>query len=289
MSTVAISETLGSLGMEIGRELAFVHAWEFADREILAKAAEQFGEGVTDLRHVTEETPTLWERFRDTKRRYLAYVEAVILELAARDNVVLVGRGAAFALARVRHVLRVRISAPWRVRVERVARQRGLTEGAAALLVRQSDRELAARVKFLYDADWNDPLLYDVVLNTGRLSIEGGVRLLEQALDDKRLRPTPESRREITDFSIAARVKAALMAHPTTRLHHPLVTCEEGYVRLSGIRNQEIARRAVDEILQTIPGVSGVRDDGEQFFGPAVDPGQILEDQKQRVHRTFAL
>jgi Cytidylate kinase-like family len=50
MSIVAISETAGSMGIEIGRKLAESLGWEFADREILSKASEQFGENVTDLR-----------------------------------------------------------------------------------------------------------------------------------------------------------------------------------------------------------------------------------------------
>src|SRR5207245_2208333 len=75
MSIVAISETAGSMGIEIGRKLAESLGWEFADREILSKASEQFGENVTDLRHSVEEKPTLWERFSDTQHRYKAYVE----------------------------------------------------------------------------------------------------------------------------------------------------------------------------------------------------------------------
>ena len=73
MSIVAMSETIGSGGTEIGRALAGVLGWEFADREIITKTAEAFGEAVMDLRHATEERPTLWDRFRQSQRRYLTY------------------------------------------------------------------------------------------------------------------------------------------------------------------------------------------------------------------------
>ena len=42
MSIVAICETLGSHGNEIGRELGRALGWEVADREIIAKAAEGY-------------------------------------------------------------------------------------------------------------------------------------------------------------------------------------------------------------------------------------------------------
>ena len=97
MSIVVVSQTLGSLGDEIARELARTLSYQFADREIILEAAERFREGVPALQHATEEKPTLWERFAGTRDPYLAYVEAIVWEIAARGSVVIVGRGAAGA------------------------------------------------------------------------------------------------------------------------------------------------------------------------------------------------
>ncbi len=214
MSIVAISSTIGSLGDEIGLELARTLSYDFADREIIAKAAERFGEGVMDLRHATEGKPSLWERFSDAKQRYLAYVEAIILELAARDNVILGGRGAIILLSRMRNVLRVRITAPEGVRAERVENEHGLTHEAAIEAVRESDRERGARVKFLYHVDWSDPVLYDMVLNTERLTVGRGATLIRDALADERFQTTPETRRTITELSANAQSTAARLANP---------------------------------------------------------------------------
>ena len=80
MGIVAISQTLGSLGEDIGRAVADSLGYRYADREIILRAATQFGEGVDTLEHLTEARPTLWERLSESRRRYLAYVEAVIWE-----------------------------------------------------------------------------------------------------------------------------------------------------------------------------------------------------------------
>ena len=214
MSIVAISSTLGSLGDVIGRELARALSYDFADREIIAKAAERFGEGVMELRHVTEGKPSLWERFSDAKQRYLTYVEAIILELAARDDVILGGRGAIILLSKIRNVLRVRITAPEGVRAERVENEHGLTHEAANEAVRESDRERGARVKFLYRVDWSDPVLYDMVLNTERLTVGRAATLIRDALTDERFQTTPETRRAITELSATAESTAARLANP---------------------------------------------------------------------------
>ena len=201
MSIVVVSQTLGSLGDEIGRELARTLSYQFADREILLEAAERFREGVPVLQHATEEKPTLWERFAGTRDPYRAYVEAIVWEIAARGSVVIVGRGAAFSLASVRHALRVRITAPEDLRTKRVENQQGLTPEAAPGVVRQSDRDRAARIKFLYDVDWDSPLLYDLVFNTEHVTMSDVVRILQEALRSERYQPTTDSLREVTAAS----------------------------------------------------------------------------------------
>jgi cytidylate kinase len=169
MSIVAISDTLGSRGEVMGRELARRLGWEFADREMIAKAAEQFGEAVGELHQVTEERPSLWERFTDSKRRYLLYVEASVFEMAARGRVVIVGHGSTIMLRDVPHALRVRVSAPERARVERIRESRGLSDEAALDLVRESDGERAARMRYLYHVDMDDAFLYDLTINSERV------------------------------------------------------------------------------------------------------------------------
>ncbi len=261
MSIVAISETAGSLGREIGRTVAATLGHEFADREIISKAAERFGEGVLELAHATEERPTIWERFTETQRRYTAYVEAIVFEMGARDSVVLVGRAAGVILGRIPQVLRVRITAPEGTRAQRVQQQQGLTPQAALDYVRQKDRERAARVRFLYHVDWDDSLLYDVVLNTERLSVDEGARLVRGAFQEERFETTLAARKTTGDLSLAAQAKAALLADPMTRRQQIFVSCTDGHIALSGSVRTEEERRAAQKAVASIPGVTGVLND----------------------------
>jgi len=259
MSLVAMSETVGSGGTEIGRALASALGWQFADREIITKAAESFGGDVMELRHATEEKPTLWDRFRQSQRRYMTYVEAIVLEMAARDSVVLVGRASTVILGAVPHALRVRVIAPERGRVERIEGQQGLTSEAALEYVRHSDHDLASRVRFLYHLDWEAPLLYDVVLNTERLSVARAVAVLREMLADERLTSTNVWRQELCDRSLAALARAALLANATTRTSTIMVTTTGGSVELTGRVLTEAEREAAGAVVARIPGVAVVR------------------------------
>jgi cytidylate kinase len=261
MSIVAISETVGSGGTEIGRTLAGTLGWEFADRDIITKAAESFGEGVMDVRHAIEEKPTLWDRFRQSQRRYMTYVEAIVLQMAARGRVVLVGRASPVILGDVGHALRVRVIAPEPLRAERLEREQGLTGEAARDYVRDADRDLAARVRFLYHLDWNEPLLYDLVINTERTSVARAVALLRERLLDERLMPTDASRRALQDRSLAALARAALLANPATRPRAIGVSVAGGSVELSGRVETATERREAEEVVGRLSGVSSVRNE----------------------------
>ena len=259
MSIVAMSETVGSGGTEIGRVLAADLGWEFADRDIITKAAEAFGEPVMDVRHATEERPTLWDRFRQSQRRYQAYVEATVLELATHDNVVLVGRASTVILGDITHVLRVRVIASERVRAERIERQQGLTAQGAREYVRDADRDLASRVRFLYHLDWEDPLLYDVVVNTDRTSVARAVAVLREWLTDGRFVPTDASRAAVRDRSLLAQAQAALRANPLTRPRGIGITVTGGVVELTGRVDTDDERREAEATVARIAGVTSVR------------------------------
>ena len=258
MSIVAISETAGSLGNEIGRRLAERLNYRFADREIIAKAAERFGENVSDLRHAAEEKPTLWERWTDTQSRYKTYIEAIIFEMATGDDVVLAGLASAIVLRPVAQALRVRTTASERIRAQRVEQQQGFTREAALDYVRDSDHERAARVKFLYQVNVDDPLLYDVVLNTERLMADEGARLVQEALHGTRFQTSADSQRGLVDLGIAAGAKAAFLAHPRIGPRRVFVSASGGYVCLSGTVEVEDERKLAQEIVEKLPGVTGV-------------------------------
>jgi cytidylate kinase len=269
MSVVAISESLGSLGIEIGNTVAARLGYEFAERDIISKAADRFGADVSRLSHAAEERPTLLERFNAEQRRFAQYVEATVHEMAARDNFVLVGLASTLILAEAPHTLRVRVTAGEPVRAERLARQLGLTGAAAVARVHDSDRERAGRVRFLYHVDWDDPMLYDLVMNTERADAEEGARLVQQALEHERFRSTEASRRVLGDRSLVAQARAALMADPVTRERALSVECAEGVVSVGGRVEEWSLRRAVE---QNISGIAGVRE--IRFLAPAAIDGE---------------
>lgn len=258
MSIVAISYTIGSLGDETGREIARVMSYAFANREIITAAADRFGETVIDLERATERKPRLWEHVADTRRRYVTHLSTIILEMAARDNVVLAGRGAPFVLRGVRHAVLVRMTASEQVRAKRLELARELSYLDALQVVRDSDHDLSARARFLHQVNWDDPLLYDLILNTDRLEAAEASRTIIDLLKSEKHRATPESRAYVEDLSVAAAADAALLAHPALRRHPLSVTCSKGRVVISGTVDRKEDQQSVKDAVRNAVGAHEV-------------------------------
>jgi cytidylate kinase len=92
-----------------------------------------------------------------------------ILRLAGLGHTILVGRGASVITARLPNVFHVRLVAPLATRVRHAAEYHHLSEAEAAKLVREQDQARRRYLRRHFNAEIDDPILYDVTLNTGRL------------------------------------------------------------------------------------------------------------------------
>ncbi|MCL4296730.1 MAG: cytidylate kinase family protein [Anaerolineae bacterium] len=113
----------------------------------------------------------------------ITFAQSTIQAAYILGNVVIVGRGGQALLAGKAGVLHVRIEAPLADRDLRVHEQEKLSLGYAQDVVVNHDRAAAAYLKRFYDIDWADPALYDLIINTGKLGIEGAVQVIVQAVN----------------------------------------------------------------------------------------------------------
>lgn len=146
------------------------------------------------------ELPQNWERFvvEDARLPVEAIVEELlglhptqwtlvqhttktILRLASLGRAILVGRGAEAITSRLPFVFHVRLVAPLENRIKHASRYYNLTEEDAAKMIKEADHARRRYLRRYFDADVDDPLLYDVVLNTGRLGFVRTAEIIAQA------------------------------------------------------------------------------------------------------------
>src|SRR5262249_43198078 len=153
--------------------------YRFVDREVISEAARRYGLVEAKLAGLDERKPSLFQRFDTETRRYVVGTQAALCAYAQEDNAVLMGRGGQWLLRGIPHVLRVRVTAPLDIRVQRLAEQGGRQSLRTVLdAVRQDDAGRAGRTRYLYGIEIDDASLYDVVINTATLTVDTAVDML---------------------------------------------------------------------------------------------------------------
>src|SRR5207247_10647015 len=131
------------------------------------------------------------------KTRLTVYAADEMLQGASK-GAVMRGCGAAHLLRPVKHAIRVRICAPFELRVQRMMeRLDSLDRDAVATEIRNSDEAQGAIAKRHFDIDWQDPDGYDLSPNTERMSVEQCAEKIIQLSREPDFIETDESHRAL--------------------------------------------------------------------------------------------
>jgi cytidylate kinase len=203
MRAVTISREYGSGGGEIGARLARQLGWQLVDHEIVALVAEKMGITLQEAVARDERADGFFARMlstmqvtsggvahprplsvplRELDSTYHQTLATSVQAAAEQGHVVIIGRGSQVLLAGRRDVLHVRIVAPLAQRITYVARREGISVDAAALRIRLKDRDRLNYLRTQYHQQSNDPLLYDLAINTAVLDLDSVVELIAAAL-----------------------------------------------------------------------------------------------------------
>jgi cytidylate kinase len=261
MAIITISREMGSAGIPIAHKAAEKLGYTLVDGEAIRKVADQYGLSPEALEIADEKPPAFVERLDEQIVVDLHQIELIILNYAQQGNVIIYGRGGQDLVRELNSVFRVRIIAPFEERVERWAEREWIDPDLARVLVRKSDQQRAGFIKYYFDRDWADPLGYDLVINTLRLSEETAVKLICDGIKDRNLtEQIAQSKGILSDLIIRKKVEIATLSLPGVDGHHVTFSCKEGMVSLGGHLHSEEERRALLGAINQIEGVQAVND-----------------------------
>ena len=261
MAIITISSLLGSGRSTVARPLAEKLNYAYVDKEAIFAAAEDYGWLKRSLAKLDERHVSFWERSQADLRNYLTLVEGIITDFASHDNVIIVGRGGNIILRGVAHVLRVKLYAPFPVRLRRIADRANLDEESASKVVTKSDRERTSYIRYVFGEDWMNPDLYDLMLDTERFSPAEATDLLASLVNASSFRPNPASIEAMEDLALASKTRAHLTMDGRLSTALLDVRVEKGKVILEGLVETEKERALAEEIVASIEGVKGVENE----------------------------
>ena len=250
---------MGTGAYQIAREVAKKLRYTLIDGQAIAELAEQYGLTPGILEKVDEKPPSYITAEDRLHASYLNTVELILLECAQKGNVIIYGRGGQDLLDGLRNVLRVRVIAPFYDRVENFAEREWIDPDLARELIRKNDHQRGGFIHFYFDRNWNDPLGYDLVFNTGRLSSGAITESIVAAAKDPKLKQAEtESGMILKDLILRKLVETELLKTASITNIHCKVAADNGTVTLSGHVYTEDERSDALRIAGSIQGVRRV-------------------------------
>ena len=205
---------------------------------------------------------SLFDRWQVDTRKLSRYTLDQVLNLAMKGNVLIRGWGAAALFQGIHGILCVRVCAPMPERVRVMMERLGMQNAEATRQeIERFDAANSRAMRASFNFDWNDPLLYHVVLNSARVSVDACVgAVCELALaQEQQYQDDTATKTALADKLLETRVRATLIEHiGSGEMAAITLSVANGKIILAGTtRNGALPARAA-KLAREIEGVNDI-------------------------------
>ncbi len=207
MSVITISRGSYTHGSLVAEKVAEKLGYRCISREVLLEVADEYNIPEIKLLRSIRNAPSVSERYTFAREKYINFIRANFLTQVMKDDVVYHGFAGQYFLRDAPHVLKVRIIADMRYRIECMMQREGVSEKKAEQMVKEVDEERRKWSLKLYNMDTWDSRLYDLVINIEKISIDHASEMICNTVKLDPFQTTPESRKIMEGLFQAAMEK----------------------------------------------------------------------------------
>ncbi len=262
MTVIAMTREMGTRGKDIATGVAETLGLEVVHHELVEQhVAERMDLSENAVHRFLEGEASLWERWKIDSRRLSQFTSQEILERAIKGNVIIRGWGAAQLLRSIPHLICVRVCAPMRYRTAEMMGRLGVDdEFIARREIERSDAAHARVIETRFNRDWRNPTGYDMVINTGFVSISFGIHMMCEYARSIGAKDVGETATALKDKLLEERARTiAEMARDVATVGGDLqVSVSDGAVTLSGMVENTSGLSALTKKVEDLDGVKSV-------------------------------
>jgi cytidylate kinase len=263
-----MTQEMASLGKDVALGVSEKLGLQLVRHEVGDMVAGRMQVKKSLIRRIREGKASKIEKWAADEKTISIFTAEEVFDLAVKGNVLIRGWGGTLLLRSVPHIARVRVCAPFEVRVKRLMQRLETDDEALARHeIEADDAVRARRMGEAHDVAWGDATLYDLTLNTERVSIESCVEQVIALVKRPEFQETTESRRKLNDLAIEAKARAALKADERTAGIDISPDVTGGVVTLRGIVVDDQEKSLVNEVVRRIPGTTAVHDELRTMAG----------------------
>jgi cytidylate kinase len=262
MTVIAMTREIGSHGSDVAAGVATALGLEIINSEIVVPhVAGSLGVEQSAVQRYLDGKASLFDRWQIDTRKLSQHTLDQILNLALKDNVLIRGWGAAALFQGIRGVICVRVCAPMALRVRVMMERLGVKDAEAIQQeIERFDDGHSRAMRAAFNFDWNDALLYHIVLNSARLTIDACVTTVchlardPQFQDDGTLGTALANKLLETRVSAALRDEIGIGDAPTGIT----VSAANGRITLMGVSSRGNLRAKAEKVALRVAGVCDI-------------------------------
>jgi len=221
----------------------------------LVRAALEYNVPLDKLEEAVVEEPRFLERLTTERIHYLTYVRATLCKEVKGDKVVYHGLAGHLLIRGLPHLIRVRVIADMEFRIKAAMERNRMTRKEAIDYIKKVDEKRVKWTKFLYNVDWHDPSLYDIVINLENLGISEACDIVSQAVSLERFKTTPEAQKLMDDLVLSTEVRAIIASNKEITDSGIEVEAKDGVIILGGTVGSLQDADKIRELARAVPGV----------------------------------
>lgn len=178
MSVITISRQFGAGGGTVGKDAAKKLGFLLVTQNVINEGLSKLG---LSPQVFSFEKNVRKDPVQEKKRIfYRTALHDFIMELAAKESIILLGRGGQFLFRDHPDAFHVRIQAPINQRVQWVREIYQIDEKKALCMIQEKDRLKKRFTQEVFKHSWMDIEMFDLVINTGKISPQRAAKLVVQ-------------------------------------------------------------------------------------------------------------
>ncbi|ETA81493.1 cytidylate kinase family protein [Youngiibacter fragilis] len=186
MLLITISRQTGSLGDEIAEEVSRILSLPVITRQT---AMNDWLPEIANRHelHMLSESPGYYLNASRAGMTYSEFLENKLRTVVKDQSAIISGMGSQIIFASHSEAIHIRIMASQEVRIGRAMKSNHLDRKDSERLLEITDRKHKRYINMIYEKDWADPLLYDLTLNTDKLSISDAAEAISSLAKNRLL------------------------------------------------------------------------------------------------------
>ena len=261
MSLITITSGISSGDMTIAQLVSDELKLDLYDDQRLQQEAVDIGISSEEVKDFDQKAPGLFNRILSYKPQiYLDLLEALVYEIARRGHGIILGHGSQFLLRDFGCGLHVHIFSSEPSRIQRLMDQQYISRDAAEKIIYKSDSERKGFLQFAFHMDWNDPSLYDLIINQDKMGTDSAAKLITDVAQSQQIKACSLTALYTMErLSLLKKVEAAILKNKISSQGFHIDVPERGVVQITGSLNPLESESGLLEVLKGVPGVLEVR------------------------------